>query len=255
MTEVSPDLETEGASLSEADRPEHFINRELSWLEFNYRVLEEAMDRTQPLLERVRFLSIFGTNLDEFFEVRIAGLKQQIESKAGFVGPDNMTAAEVFAAATKRARELVALQYQSWNEDILPALNRENIFIQDVATLPPAAMRWVDGFFSEELFPVLTPLAVDPSHPFPQLLNKSHNLIVRLNHLEKTEVLTAIVQIPRVMSRLILIPEEPARALGPGMHFFSFTGPDQAFSRPALHRAGGPRSARVPHDAQQRSLH
>jgi polyphosphate kinase len=220
MTEGLPDLENECASLSEVDRPEHFINRELSWLEFNHRVLEEAMDRTQPLLERVRFLSIFGTNLDEFFEVRIAGLKQQIESKAGFVGADNMTAAEVFAAATKRARELVALQYQCWNEDILPALNRENIFIQDVATLPSAAMRWVDEFFSEELFPVLTPLAVDPSHPFPQLLNKSHNLIVRLNHLEKPEILTAIVQIPRVMSRLILIPEEPAQALGPGMHFF-----------------------------------
>jgi polyphosphate kinase len=220
MTAIPPDLESEGVSRSEVDRPEHFINRELSWLEFNHRVLEEALDCTQPLLERVRFLSIFGTNLDEFFEVRIAGLKQQIESKSGFVGPDNMTAAEVFAAAAKRARELVALQYQCWNGDILPALNRENIFIQDVATLAPAAMRWIDEFYSEELFPVLTPLAVDPSHPFPQLLNKSHNLIVRLNHPEKAEILTAIVQIPRVMSRLILIPEEPARALGPGMHFF-----------------------------------
>jgi polyphosphate kinase len=212
--------EPDAAKISELDRPEHFINRELSWLEFNYRVLEEAMDRNQPLLERVRFLSIFGTNLDEFFEVRIAGLKQQIESKSGFVGPDNMTAAEVFAAASRRARELVALQYQCWNEDLLPALNRENIFIQGVDSLPPEAMRWIDSFFSEELFPVLTPLAVDPSHPFPQLLNKSHNLIVRLNHPEKADVLTAIVQIPRVLPRLILIPDEPAKALGPGMHFF-----------------------------------
>jgi polyphosphate kinase len=220
MTDASHDPETESAKTSDLDRPEHFINRELSWLEFNHRVLEEAMDATQPLLERVRFLSIFGTNLDEFFEVRIAGLKQQIESKSGFVGPDNLTAAEVFAAASKRARELVALQYQCWNDDILPALNRENIFIHNVDTLPAEALRWIDNFFNEELFPVLTPLAVDPSHPFPQLLNKSHNLIVRLNHLEKTEVLTAIVQIPRVLPRLILIPDEPAQALGPGMHFF-----------------------------------
>jgi polyphosphate kinase len=218
MTDVTHDPEIETAKVSDLDRPEHFINRELSWLEFNHRVLEEAMDATQPLLERVRFLSIFGTNLDEFFEVRIAGLKQQIESKSGFVGPDNLTAAEVFAAASKRARELVALQ--CWNDDLVPALKRENIFIQHVDSLPPEPMRWIDSFFSEELFPVLTPLAVDPSHPFPQLLNKSHNLIVRLNHPDKTEVLTAIVQIPRVMPRLLLIPDEPAHALGPGMHFF-----------------------------------
>ncbi len=220
MSDSTHDPETESAEISELDRPEHFINRELSWLEFNHRVLEEAMDATQPLLERVRFLSIFGTNLDEFFEVRIAGLKQQIESKTGFVGADNMTAAEVFAAASKRARELVDMQYQCWNNDLLPALQRENIFIQSVDNLPLEAMRWIETFFSEELFPVLTPLAVDPSHPFPQLLNKSHNLIVRLSHPERTENLTAIVQIPRVMPRLILIPEGPAQALGPGMHFF-----------------------------------
>jgi polyphosphate kinase len=202
------------------DAPEHFINRELSWLEFNNRVLEEAIDPTQPLLERVRFLSIFGTNLDEFFEVRIAGLKQQIESKSGFVGADHMTAAEVFAAATKRVRELVAEQYRCWNEDILPALNKESVFIQDVDTLPPAAMAWADTLFNEGVFPVLTPLAVDPSHPFPQLLNKSHNLIVRLNRPDENEVSTAIVQIPRVMDRFLRIPEEPARDLGPGAHYF-----------------------------------
>ena len=92
---------------SALDRPENFINRELSWIEFNYRVLEEALDSTQPLLERVRFLSIFGTNLDEFFEVRVAGLKQQIESKSGFVGADHLTAAEIIAAASKRVRELI----------------------------------------------------------------------------------------------------------------------------------------------------
>ncbi len=129
---------------TELDRPEYFINRELSWLEFNYRVLEEAIDPTQPLLERVRFLSIVGTNLDEFFEVRIAGLKQQIESKSVYVGADHLTAAEVLAAASKRARELVAVQYRCWNDDLLPALNKENIFIHDVDKLPPAALAWTE---------------------------------------------------------------------------------------------------------------
>ncbi len=205
---------------SNLHRPEYFLNRELSWLEFNYRVLEEAMDPLQPLLERVRFLSIFGTNLDEFFEVRMAGLKQQIESKSGIVGADHLTAAEIFAAASKRARELVALQYRCWNEELLPALHRENIFIQDVETLPAAATTWTETFFNEELFPVLTPLAVDPSHPFPQLLNKSHNLIVRLKRPNEAEISTAIVQIPRVLPRLLRIPDEAAADLGPGAHYF-----------------------------------
>ena len=204
----------------ELDKPEFFFNRELSWLEFNHRVLEEALDPSQPLLERVRFLSIVGTNLDEFFEVRIAGLKQQIENKSVVVGPDHMTATEVYAASSKRARELVALQYRGWNEGILPALNNENIFIQNVDELPTPALVWADRLFSEELFPVLTPLAVDPSHPFPQLANKSHNLIVRLNRPDENELSYAIVQIPRVLPRLLQIPEEPGRDLGPGLHFF-----------------------------------
>ena len=204
---------------NELDRPENFINRELSWLEFNARVLEEAIDPAQPLLERVRFLSIVGTNLDEFFEVRIAGLKQQITSKSVLVGPDHLPAAEVFVLASRRAHELVERQYRCWNEDIVPALHKENIFIQDFHSLHPAALAWADRLFSEELFPVLTPLAVDPSHPFPQLLNKSHNLIVLLNRPGDAEVLTAIVQIPRVLPRLLLLPEEAAREIGPGVHY------------------------------------
>ena len=211
---------TDQSTPPEFDRPEYFINRELSWLEFNYRVLEEALDPAQPLLERVRFLSIFGTNLDEFFEIRISGLKQQIENKTGFVGADHLTAAEIIAAAGKRARELVALQYRCWNDDLLPALRRENVFVHPVADLPPAALAWTEHLFSEELFPVLTPLAVDPSHPFPQLANKSHNLIVRLKRPGETDISTAIVQIPRVLDRMLLIPEKSAGELGPGYHYF-----------------------------------
>ncbi len=211
---------TEAAEHPELDKPEYFLNRELSWLEFNGRVLEESLDHNQPLLERVRFLSIVGTNLDEFFEVRIAGLKQQIDSKSGLVGPDHLSAPEVYAAASKRARELVATQYKCWNESLLPALNKENIFIHNVDELPTPALVWADRLFSEELFPVLTPLAVDPSHPFPQLANKSHNLIVRLNRPNETELSYAIVQIPRVLARMLQIPEDSARELGQGLHYF-----------------------------------
>ena len=211
---------TEKPAPSEFDRPEYFINRELSWLEFNYRVLEEALDPAQPLLERVRFLSIFGTNLDEFFEIRLSGLKQQIENKTGFVGADHLTAAEIIAASGKRVRELVAAQYRCWNDDLLPALRKENIFAHPVADLPAAALAWTDHLFSEELFPVLTPLAVDPSHPFPQLANKSHNLIVRLKRPGETDISTAIVQIPRVLDRMLLVPEKFAGELGAGQHYF-----------------------------------
>ena len=100
-------------------------------------------------------------------------------------------------------------------------MNKENICIHAVDSLPPDALAWTDRLFSEELFPVLTPLSVDPSHPFPQLLNKSHNLIVRLNHPREGETLTAIVQIPRVLPRLLLIPDDAAQGLGPGLHYFS----------------------------------
>ena len=181
----------------------------MSWLEFNARVLEEALDPHQPLLERVRFLSIFGTNLDEFFEVRIAGVKQQIDTKSGAHGPDHMTAAEVFQAAQKRAHELVETQYRCWNEQLLPALNAEGIFIHSATKLPAAAAAWAERKFREEIFPVLTPLAVDPSHPFPQLLNKATT----------SSSATAIVQIPRVFPRLQRIPDEAATELGPGTHY------------------------------------
>ncbi len=201
------------------DEPEYFINRELSWLEFNARVLEEALDPHQPLLERVRFLSIFGSNLDEFFEVRIAGVKQQIDTKSGAYGPDHMTAAEVFQAAQKRAHELVETQYRCWNEMLLPALNAEGIFIHSATKLPPAAAAWAEKLFREEIFPVLTPLAVDPSHPFPQLLNKSHNVIVLLDRPDEGDTATAIVQIPRVFPRLQRVPEAAAGELGAGTHF------------------------------------
>ncbi|MEP6955842.1 MAG: polyphosphate kinase 1, partial [Chthoniobacterales bacterium] len=189
------------------------INRELSWLAFNRRVLEEAQDPTQPLIERVKFLTIVSSNLDEFFEIRVAGIKQQIESETSDVGPDGLTPTDTFNAIQRSVHEMVAVQYALWRGELLPALAKNGIRIQDVAQLNAKRAAWARRYFQEEVFPMLTPLAVDASHPFPQLLNKSHNLLVRARAAKGGEFLYAIVQVPRVLPRLIQMPrgkaEEP----------------------------------------------
>jgi polyphosphate kinase len=193
--------------------PENFINRELSWLEFNRRVLEEAQDPTQPLMERVKFLTIFSGNLDEFFEIRVAGIKQQIESETSDVGPDGLSPTEAFDSIQRTAHELVAAEYTLWKDEITPLLLKNGIRVHEVPQLNTKRAAWARKFFQEEVFPMLTPLAVDASHPFPQLLNKSHNLLVRAKTQRGGEMLHAIVQVPRVLPRLILMPrgkgEEP----------------------------------------------
>src|ERR1700730_4087305 len=186
--------------------PENFINRELSWLEFNRRVLEEAQDPTQPLLERVKFLTIFSSNLDEFFEIRVAGIKQQIESETSNVGPDGLSPTETFNNIQRVVRQLVATEYALWNDELAPELAKNGIRIREVAQLGAKRATWARRYFQEEVFPMLTPLAVDASHPFPQLLNKSHNLLVRAKAQRGGEPLHAIVQVPRVVPRLILMP-------------------------------------------------
>src|SRR6266481_2430904 len=186
--------------------PANFINRELSWLEFNRRVLEEAQDPTQPLIERVKFMTIFSNNLDEFFEIRVAGIKQQIQSETSDVGPDGMSPTETFNAIQRLVHELVATQYALWKNELMPALAKNGIRLHDVAQLTGKRAAWAKRYFQEEVFPMLTPLAVDASHPFPQLLNKSHNLLVRARAHQGGEPLLAIVQVPRVVPRLILMP-------------------------------------------------
>src|SRR5882762_2100926 len=186
--------------------PANFINRELSWLEFNRRVLEEAQDPTQPLIERVKFMTIFSNNLDEFFEIRVAGINQQIQSETSDIGPDGMTPTETFNAIQRIAHELVATQYEFWNKELVPALAKNGIRLHEIAQLSPKRAAWAKRYFQEEVFPMLTPLAVDASHPFPQLLNKSHNLLVRARAHQGGESLLAIVQVPRVVPRLILMP-------------------------------------------------
>src|SRR6266581_1510528 len=186
--------------------PKNFINRELSWLEFNRRVLEEAQDPTQPLIERVKFLTIVSSNLDEFFEIRVAGIKQQIESETSDFGPDGLSATELFDRIQKTVRPLVGTQYALWKNELLPELAKNGIYVREIAELSAKRTAWANRYFQQEVFPMLTPLAVDASHPFPHLLNRSHNLLVRAKTRRRGEPLHAIVQVPRVVPRLILLP-------------------------------------------------
>ena len=210
---VEHPAETAEAPRSFSD-PRNFINRELSWLEFNRRVLEEAQDPSQPLIERVKFVTIFSSNLDEFFEIRVAGIKQQIESETSDVGPDGLSPTEIFQRIQKLVRELVGTQYALWNNELLPLLGQNGIRVLEIPELNAKRAAWAHRYFQQEVLPMLTPLAVDASHPFPHLLNRSHNLLVRAKTGRGGEPLHAIVQVPRVVPRLILLPrgkgsEEP----------------------------------------------
>src|SRR3989449_9136143 len=193
--------------------PSHFINRELSWLEFNQRVLEEMLDPATPLLERVKFFCIASSNLDEFFEVRVAGLKQQIESETVERSMDGRTATETFKAVVKRIRLMVDDHYACWRESLMPALARNGIRVLDISVAEPPDLPRLAQYFQTQVLPVLTPLAIDPAHPFPQLLNKSLNLIVRLEMKKNRETHKhlAVVQIPRILPRLVKLPREDAR--------------------------------------------
>ncbi|HWQ93308.1 MAG TPA: polyphosphate kinase 1, partial [Clostridia bacterium] len=188
--------------------PAHFLNRELSWLEFNQRVLDQALDPQNPLLERVKFFCIVSSNLDEFFEVRVAGLKQQIESDVVERSVDGLTASETFHAIQMRVRKLVRDQYACWREDLRPALARNGIRILEMHEVNDAGLSWLEEYYQTQVRPVLTPLAIDPAHPFPQLLNKSLNLIVRLEMASQAETLQhlAVVQIPRILPRMVRLP-------------------------------------------------
>ncbi len=193
--------------------PSYFINRELSWLEFNQRVLDEALDTRNPLLERVKFFCIVSSNLDEFFEVRVAGIKQQIESDVVERSLDGLTASESFRALTRRIRIMVTQQYACWRDELMPALAENDIRFLNFAALKAPDRAWVSDYYHSKVRPVLTPLGIDPAHPFPQLLNKSLNMMVQLSvrqHGESRRRL-AIVQVPRVLPRLVKLPRSDSR--------------------------------------------
>src|SRR5262247_2963145 len=149
------------------EHPSLYINREASWLAFNRRVLEEANEDHNPLLERVKFLAITASNLDEFFEVRVAGLLQRIEE--GFVdaGPDALTAQQERDLISSETHTFVEEQYECWNGKLLPALARANIRVLDLKELAPEQEMYIDSYCEKEVDPLLTPVTVDPAHPFP----------------------------------------------------------------------------------------
>ncbi len=188
----------------------HFLSRELSWLEFNQRVLNEALSARNPLLERVKFFCITSSNLDEFFEVRVAGLKQQIESEVVERSNDGRTASETFRAVRKRVRTMIDQQYKLWREELVPALAKEGIVFHDPRQLSQRDSAFIEDYYQSQVRPVLTPLGIDPAHPFPQLLNKSLNIVVSLELERNGEVerRLGVVQVPRVLPRLVWLPRE-----------------------------------------------
>ena len=188
---------------------EHFINRELSLLAFNRRVLAQVADPRVPLLERLRFLCIVASNLDEFFEIRVAGLKEQIKMGSHSTAADGMTAQETFACVKVEAHELVAEQYQLFNESILPALEKEGIVFLRRNLWTEEQSTWIRDYFIREVMPVLTPIGLDPAHPFPRVLNKSLNFAVELEGKDAfgRSSGAAIVQAPRALPRVIHLPK------------------------------------------------
>ena len=187
-----------------------FLNREVGQIEFNRRVLAQAANKDVPLLERLRFLCIVSSNLDEFFEVRVAGLKEQINLDTPGFGPDGMLPHQVFKRVSEQAHALVALQYQLLNQEVLPGLAKEGIRFLRRSAWSEVQREWIKAFFFRELMPVLTPIGLDIAHPFPRVLNKSLNFAVELEGKDAfgRSSGTAIVQAPRVLPRLILLPAE-----------------------------------------------
>jgi polyphosphate kinase len=189
---------------------DHYLNRELSWIEFNARVLEEAQDPTAPLLERLKFLAIFSSNLDEFFEVRVAGLQQQLYAglEPQDYGADGVDAHEQLARINERAHQLVAEQYRVLAEEVLPRLAAQGIRRVAVAELDDGERAEMDELFRTSVYPVLTPLAIDPGHPFPHVHNKSLNVALLIEGGPRGEVaqrLFAVVQVPAVLSRVVFL--------------------------------------------------
>jgi len=185
--------------------PEFYLNRELSWLEFNRRVLEEALDERNPLLERVKFLSIFSSNLDEFFMVRVAGIVGQVRAGDDTAGRDGMRPTEQIAAIKRLVTDLSTQQRDCWNNEILPALRDEGIVIEEYATLSNRDRRALTRYFEREIFPVLTPLAVDAGHPFPHISNLSLNMLILIEDERGEHV--ARMKIPPILPRFIPMPE------------------------------------------------
>ncbi len=187
--------------IAELDQPDLYINRELSWIEFNRRVFEQAQDSRHPLLERVKFLSIFDTNLDEFIMVRVAGMKDQLVAHVPSLSPDGLTAEQQMVAVRQTLAPLVQEVCHYWRNELIPMLAAHSIYILDYEQLDAPQRASTRTYFEREVFPVLTPLAVDQGHPFPHISNRSLNLAVAISgdHFAR-------VKVPPSLPRLVPVP-------------------------------------------------
>ncbi|OQX16071.1 MAG: polyphosphate kinase 1 [Thiothrix lacustris] len=194
------------------NNPDYYLNRELSLLAFNRRVMELAQDPRVPLLERLRFLCISSANMDEFFEVRVASLKQQLQLDLASIGADGLTPTAALKQITTTAHTLVATQYKLLNDELIPALRHEDIYFVRRTHWDERQLAWLSDYFDRELMPLLSPLGLDPAHPFPNVINKSLNFIVSLQGTDAfgREIDTAIVQAPRTLPRIIRLPANMA---------------------------------------------
>lgn len=190
--------------------PDYYLNRELSILDFHLRVLEQAVDPLHPLLERLNFLLIFSRNLDEFFEIRVAGLLQQLSFDQAIISSDGLLVQDVLKQIADICHRAVDKQYRILNEDLLPALAAENIRFLKRDELTDAQAAWVKQYFREQVLPVLTPISLDPAHPFPRLVNKSLNFIVTLEGKDAfgRQISLAVVPAPRSLPRVVRLPDE-----------------------------------------------
>ena len=211
---------TDGPGRSHLARPEFYLNRELSMLEFNRRVLERAQAASVPLLERLKFLSIVSSNLDEFFEIRVAALQEQSAHTAGHPAPDGLTPNEQLRRIADVTHRLVHHQYVILNDLLIPQLAEEQIRFLRRADWTPAQTRWIRRFFTQQLLPLLSPQGLDPAHPFPKVLNKSLNFVVSLEGSDAFGRVngTAVVQVPRLLPRVIHVPPQVTK----GPHDFVF---------------------------------
>ena len=189
--------------------PSLYINRETSWLAFNRRVLEEANDDRNPLLERVKFLAISASNLDEFFEVRVAGLLQRIEEGYIDSGPDALTAQQERELIAQETHAFVQEQYECWNTRMMPALALENIRVLDLKDLDPEQEAFIDAYCEKEVDPLLTPVTVDPAHPFPRVLNKALCIALLLKRKRRASgTYMGVITVPRVLPRMVRLPSQ-----------------------------------------------
>jgi polyphosphate kinase len=216
----APTSPTHPAPTITLDSPERFINRELSWLDFNHRVVEEAENDRHPLLERVRFVSISASNLDEFYSVRVAGLVGQAKAGVTAPAPDGRSPAQQLTEIKHRTEHLLAEQQRAWRE-LRTALRAADLEVCDTRHLSPDDTAWLDGWFMERVFPVLTPLAIDPAHPFPFIPNMGLVMALLLTGRDNGHMMRALIPLPAQVERFIRLPPAPANLKG-GVHKIRF---------------------------------